>query len=364
MPVPNQVKADLKVAGRVVLAAAKGLPIVARPSEPPLNFIRFTSDAAGASWATVDGRREANPGPGHRGVASVYIDEEGCLTFAARMRWPEGFLYRAQNEKGCYYGDKSTTLETIGLLLPFLAISEEVAKRHVVLQVDNVAAIYGWESRQVKGNVLASILIRALHLVSSYLACKIYPKPLPLDPEQHVELLGSSLLSALLLTAPLPRHQLAAPLQRPQMAALLPRRQLAAPLQCPWLAVPLSCPQVASLLPRSQSAAPLHESPVHLPLMPLSSLLSPADQELIQNLQNQIALQQQLLQLQQQSQQLIVQPIHTLGQTPLHLSPTSMSSALVVYSPETELATELPLRDVNNFDNIFELALFWGEGGK
>ena len=41
-----------------------------------------------------------------------------------------------------------------------------------------------------------------------------------------------------------------------------------------------------------------------------------------------------------------------------------MSGAFVVYSPETELATDLPLRDVNNFDNIFELALLWGEGGK
>ena len=53
MPVPNQVKADLKVAGRVVLAAAKGLPIVARPSEPPLNFIRITSmqlGPAGPQW--------------------------------------------------------------------------------------------------------------------------------------------------------------------------------------------------------------------------------------------------------------------------------------------------------------------------
>ena len=179
LPVPDQVKADLRVAGRIVLAAAKGLPIVARPSAPPLNFIRFTSDAAGASWATVEGQRVANPGPGRRGVASVRIDEEGNLAFMARIQWPDEFIYTAQDEKGCCYGDKSTTLETIGLLLPFLASPEEVAGRHVVLQVDNVAAIYGWESRQVKGDVSASILIRALHLVSSYLACKIYPKHLP-----------------------------------------------------------------------------------------------------------------------------------------------------------------------------------------
>jgi len=137
------------------------------------------------------------------------------------------------------------------------------------------------------------------------------------------------------------------------LTVLLPRAQVAAPLPRP---------QAASPLPRAQSVAPLHESPVHLPLMPPSSSSSPADLELIGNLQNQIALQQQLLQLQQQSQQLIGRALPTLGQTPPHPSPTSMSSASIVYSPESELATDLPLRDVNNL-KIFLNWNFYGGGG-
>jgi len=194
--------------------------------------------------------------------------------------------------------------------------------------------------------------------------------PVQMDLGQHAELAAplplpqmAALLPRPQLAAPLPPPQLAAPLLRPQLAAPLPRPRLTVLLPRAQVAAPLPRPQAASPLPRAQSVAPLHESPVHLPLMPPSSSSSPADLELIGNLQNQIALQQQLLQLQQQSQQLIGRALPTLGQTPPHPSPTSMSSASIVYSPESELATDLPLRDVNNL-KIFLNWNFYGGGGE
>ncbi len=65
------------------------------------------------------------------------------------------------------FGSKSTTLEMVGLLLPFLTIPDMLGGRHVVLQVDNIAALFGWEDKQVKGDITASILIRALHLIEA-----------------------------------------------------------------------------------------------------------------------------------------------------------------------------------------------------
>lgn len=64
-------------------------------------------------------------------------------------------------------------------MIPFLADPGRLAGRHVVLQVDDVATIHGWHSRQVKGDTTASILIRALHLICGLLACQIYPRHLP-----------------------------------------------------------------------------------------------------------------------------------------------------------------------------------------
>jgi hypothetical protein len=67
----------------------------------------------------------------------------------------------------------------VGLLLPFLTIPDKLAGKQVVLQVDNIAALFGWEDKQVKGDIAASILVRALHLIEAFLACRIHVTHLP-----------------------------------------------------------------------------------------------------------------------------------------------------------------------------------------
>jgi hypothetical protein len=59
-------------------------------------------------------------------------------------------------------------------MLPFLSQPASLAGRHVVLEVDCTSVIYGWDKRQASGDKSASILLRALHLISSYLACSIH----------------------------------------------------------------------------------------------------------------------------------------------------------------------------------------------
>jgi hypothetical protein len=176
---PLQVLADLRICSKVISAAIGGLPISARPVDPPLNKVTFVSDAAGASMATVNGSRVAIRSPMKRGVASVSFNDDGQLWFACRLFWPDYFLNVAKDGKGSHFGSKSTTLEMVGLLLPFLAIPDQLAGRHVVLQVDNIAAVFGWEDKQVKKDIAASILIRALHLLEAYLACRIHVLHLP-----------------------------------------------------------------------------------------------------------------------------------------------------------------------------------------
>jgi hypothetical protein len=69
---------------------------------------------------------------------------------------------------------RQTMLECIGMLLPFITNPEMVANRHIVLKVDNVACVYGFENGQVRGDETASILIRSAKIIAAYLGTVIH----------------------------------------------------------------------------------------------------------------------------------------------------------------------------------------------
>ena len=179
LAIPDRVKKDLAIQLKVLVTASIGLPVAVKPSPPPLNQITFTSDAAGAIMAKVGGTLVATSDKFQRGVASVAFTEEGHLWFSCRLFWPDSFLTKSKDSKGSLYGSKSTTLETVGLLLPFFSIPEAIRGRDLVMQVDNLAVYYGWDSKQVKEDTAASILIRALYLISVSLECRIHVRHLP-----------------------------------------------------------------------------------------------------------------------------------------------------------------------------------------
>jgi hypothetical protein len=79
---------------------------------------------------------------------------------------------------------KMTTLEAIGLLILFLTIPKKLAGKHIILGVNNLGVVFGWQSRGVKNDLWASVLLRALHMVAAFLSCQVYV--------QHVPRLSSS----------------------------------------------------------------------------------------------------------------------------------------------------------------------------
>ncbi len=90
-----------------------------------------------------------------------------------QMFWPEE-LKRCFDIKGGSFGDKSLFLEFVGLLLPFLAVPKSLANQHVVLKVDNIGCYFAWENKNVSKDPHASVLVRALVLISSYLSCYVH----------------------------------------------------------------------------------------------------------------------------------------------------------------------------------------------
>ncbi len=60
-----------------------------------------------------------------------------------------------------FSGLKTTTLEYLGLLLPFITNPRLVMNKQVILRVDNLSCVFGWQKKGAKDNIWASILIRA-----------------------------------------------------------------------------------------------------------------------------------------------------------------------------------------------------------
>jgi len=169
----KEVKEDLWVWKKAIATSHGGLTLGALFGEPPLNVVRFISDAAGAAFEWREGRSRNITEDGDRGVASVGHDD-GKPTSVTILRWPKGLLTKAKNRNGVFFGSKSGTLEMVGLLLPFLSSPKELAGRHIVLEVDNTEVVFGWTKKQSKGDAETSLLLRCLHVMESLLECKIY----------------------------------------------------------------------------------------------------------------------------------------------------------------------------------------------
>ncbi len=121
----------------------------------------FVSDAAG------------RPPPGSKdktGVSSIGIDNN-IIWLGIQIFWAPQFTWAVQSNTAVY--------EMIGLLLPIVILHRRLQNRQIVLMVDNEAIIWSWEKKQMKEDLLASILIRALHILEAYLSCKIHVIHLP-----------------------------------------------------------------------------------------------------------------------------------------------------------------------------------------
>jgi hypothetical protein len=73
----------------------------------------------------------------------------------------------ARDNKGKRFGNKTTTLEIIALILPLLLIPEKLKNMHISLVTDNMACVYGMKDGYVKNDEDTSILIRASYEVCS-----------------------------------------------------------------------------------------------------------------------------------------------------------------------------------------------------
>lgn len=168
-PLSAQAKEDLFVWVGFLSDPEKWNHICPRPVGPPLHRKEFTSDAAGAG----------KDSSGRIGCGSIGLNSKGEIIFVSQLFWDRKNFLDKTDEKGACLRNKTTTLELVGVLLPFLQIPEQLRNQHVIVKVDNISCIFGWENRSVQGDSHASILIRTLHVVSSFLGCVVHFQHLP-----------------------------------------------------------------------------------------------------------------------------------------------------------------------------------------
>ena len=164
---------DLTVWKNFLLDNVKWLPIAPKFTNSPLSCKSFSSDAAGKSANSTN--------KGKIGCGNVGFNPDGTINFAVQLFWSNEVISLYRDEKGSQLGSKTTTLEFLGVLLPFILIPKELCNQHIVVKVDNIGCFFGWVNKYVTGDRMASILVKAMHLICSYLGSQIHIEHLPRD---------------------------------------------------------------------------------------------------------------------------------------------------------------------------------------
>jgi len=171
--IKKPLKKDLQVWRNMVLTAESGLPLPDIPRGPPARTLNFVSDAAGAAFEWQGAEWKNVTKIGDRGAASIGYQENGIF-YCGTAKWPHGLMTNRRDCQGKFFGSKSTFLETIGLLIPFVTIPSKLAGQYITLYLDNLNVVYGWNRKHCKTDTESSILLRALHVIEARLECRIF----------------------------------------------------------------------------------------------------------------------------------------------------------------------------------------------
>ena len=170
---PEKMKKDLEVVAKVAESAKSGLPIMEILNRPGLAALIFYSDAAGASFTMVKGKRMLHNNE-EKGAACI---GGSCLEDIwgwSRLTWPGNLITELRDEKGCWFGSKSTTLESVGILMALIAFPDKIRGKQLVFKVDNSAVMWGWQSGYVKNDETATEILKSIRYLSGCMGTRVF----------------------------------------------------------------------------------------------------------------------------------------------------------------------------------------------
>ena len=147
--VPARLRKDLETVAKVAEDTKFGMPFAEMISRPGFSALTFYMDAAGASFTFAGGKRFflENHGKGLANIGGTCMED---IWGWSRLSWPDNLLTSLKDEKGCFFGCKSTTLESIGVLVPLITFPDIVRNKQLEFKVDNAAVMWGWQTGYVR----------------------------------------------------------------------------------------------------------------------------------------------------------------------------------------------------------------------
>lgn len=169
IPLSEEARTDLQIWWNFLNDLNSPMPIAHMRNQPTLLHKVFTTDAAG--WFSEMTGSEV-------GLGCIGLDESGKICFINQTLWDLDIMKNTYDSQNKYLGNKTTSLEFAGILIPFLLKPDLIMNQHVVIQVDNIGCVFAWENGYSREDNITSILVRVLTLLSAKLSCVVHVKHL------------------------------------------------------------------------------------------------------------------------------------------------------------------------------------------
>ena len=152
-----------------------GFPIPDFSTSPPAKALVFVSDAAGCSDPTIQDHKIGVGAVGH-----LYNHEEfRDIFYIGQCLWPSDFITKFHDVNEKSFGNKSTLLETIGLIVAIVHNYSIIQNKHVVCKVDNVAVVWAYQNGKSRTDPYTSLMISVLNHIACSTPFKLYVEHLP-----------------------------------------------------------------------------------------------------------------------------------------------------------------------------------------
>jgi hypothetical protein len=138
----NKAKDDLRIWRNFLTHLTQWIPICPEKLDQPIATYTFVSDVVGFADKSI--------WMAQIGCGVLGLDADNNTISGYQTWWPREFITSATDNKGKHFGNKTSTLEMIALILPFLLIPKKLQNKHIRLFTDNIACVYGMKDRYVK----------------------------------------------------------------------------------------------------------------------------------------------------------------------------------------------------------------------
>ena len=97
----------------------------------------------------------------------------GPIKKSGQAFWNDNFIQSSFDEKGHFFGCKTTTLEIMGFIYPLYQNRSIIEGRSIVINVDNSASFHAFENGRSASDSFATFFVQAITFVLTHLHCHL-----------------------------------------------------------------------------------------------------------------------------------------------------------------------------------------------